>query len=170
MDVKELLKNELDSGQHILTKAVEIFNEDEFHAHLPGPGVSANWVLGHLAVNEDWFLSILTPAGVTLSADVIAMYQEDRSFLKEAPRTPSYVETHPPKAALVELFLTQRQRVLQALEEADVATWDQPAPEGMPPIFSTVGAVWGVIATHQYWHIGQVMSIRHMLAKGVFEF
>ena len=170
MEIKALLRNQLVSGREILTKAAEPLTEDEFHVHLPGPGVSPNWVFGHLAVNEDWFLSILTGSAIALDAELIAMYQDDTSYKQEVPITTSRHGTHPTKREILDLFESQRTRVLDALDASDTSDWLDPAPDGMPAVFDTVGAVWGVIGTHQYWHIGQLMSIRHMLGKPPFQF
>jgi len=84
MNIKALLINQLNSGRLILTKGAESLSDQEFHVHLPGPGVSATWVFGHLATNEDWFLSILTGQQTQLPDVVAKQYQDDRSYLQEA--------------------------------------------------------------------------------------
>lgn len=166
MDVKELLAIQLDSGQALLTAAAEALTEDEFHAHLPGPGPSANWIFGHLAVNEDWFLSLLSDQKVQLPKDLADRYQGDLSFAQEVAST-----SRPSQAAglgkqeIVDLFVRQRQRTRATLQASDPSGWHGPLPEGIPAIYKSLGGVWGIVAVHQYWHLGQLMSIRNMLKK-----
>ncbi len=117
-----------------------------------------NWCLGHLATSEDWFLKLLTGAETALSEDTHAKYKAGQSPTSNAG-------DYPGKADVWGMFQAQRKRVLAALEKDDPGTWDDPAPEGLPPLFKTRGSIWGLIATHQYWHLGQIMSIRRMVGK-----
>src|SRR5713226_4752650 len=71
---------------------------------------------------------------------------------------------------MLRLFEDQRKRVIQVLTAEDMSKWGLPAPTGLPVIFKTVGSVWGIVGTHQYWHIGQLMTIRTMLGKPAFQF
>lgn len=64
MDAIQFLKAELDSGEFLLTRGVEDLAGSEFYQRLPNAGESADWIFGHIAVNEDWFLSILTGSAV----------------------------------------------------------------------------------------------------------
>ena len=55
--------------------------------------------------------------------------------------------------------------MLQALEDEDVSQWEKPTPDKIPDVFPTLGALWGIMGTHPYWHLGQLIAIRHMLKK-----
>jgi hypothetical protein len=165
MEVKTLLKIQLDSGQVLLAKAADTLTESEFHNQLPGPGPSAHWIFGHLTVNEDWFLSLLTGQPVRSPKDLIDRYQDDASFTKESTDFRGTSDSPLSKGAIVGLFLEQRQRTLAELATTDLSRWNEPLPADIPAMFRNLGGVWGIVATHPYWHLGQLMSIRHMLHK-----
>lgn len=171
MDIKALLRNQLDSGMKLLMKAAETLSEDDFHAQLPGPGPSANWIFGHLAVNEDWFVSLLTGQPVRMGRELIEQYQDDASFVTEsASHARATSSSSFSKSAILEHYLDQRKRTLEALAASEVAHWDSPLPTGIPPMYKNLGGVWGIVAVHPYWHLGQLMSIRHMLHKPPLSF
>ncbi len=64
------------------------------------------------------------------------------------------------------MFGLARTNTLEAIEAADVATWTNPSPDDYPKeFFPTIGAVWGMMATHQFWHIGQITTCRTIMKK-----
>jgi len=71
---------------------------------------------------------------------------------------------------MIAIFAKQRSRVVEAVKVADASDWGDPAPPGLPDIFPTRGSVWALLGTHQYWHIGQLMSIRAMLGVPPVQF
>lgn len=163
METCELLESQLRTGLWTITEAAKGLTEHEFYQRLPHGGESADWIFGHLATNEDWFLSILTGSPLELDQALRDVYQADFP-------PPSQPVKLVGATRMIEIFRKQRSRVIQALRSADPTSWGAPAPDPMPAIFKTVGDVWGVLGTHQYWHIGQLMSIRTMLCKPAFQF
>ena len=158
MDAKALLTSQLGSSAWLLGKAAEDLNDADFLAQLPGEGQTANWIYGHLATSEDWFMSKLTGSSLQISADDHERYKAGQALTTDPG---AYLS----KADVLSLFQTQRERTLGALSKADTSSWDSPAPEGLPPMMETVGSVWGVVGTHSFWHLGQVTAIRRMLGK-----
>lgn len=161
-DPRTLLIDQLQSGESIMTKAVNDLNDREFHTRLPGRGESVNWIFGHLATNEDWFLMKLTGSAQQVSGELQEKYQADES--PPADSSTPIVERHD----ILNFFRFHRARVIEALQKTDITRWDDPAPDGLPLMFSTLGSAWGILGTHQYWHLGQIMTIRQMLAKEDF--
>ena len=66
---------------------------------------------------------------------------------------------------VVALYQMQRERTIAGLKASDPASWDDPAPEGVPAAAKTIGGVWGLTASHTFWHVGQLTAIRRMLNK-----
>lgn len=167
MRANELLAAQLRAGQWTLERAASDLDDDDFTVELPGGGESALWVFEHLAVNEDWFLNVLlgTASPIDVAANEAAIFQADFPGPDVLARGP--VES---RAHALSLFDQQRQRVYAALAVEDANLWNSPPPQGFPAVFDSRGAVWGILGTHQYWHLGQVMSIRTMLGKPTFEF
>jgi hypothetical protein len=165
MNAADLLISQLRGGEWTILRAAEDLDNNNFHTHLPGGGESPLWIFGHIAVNEDWFLSILVTGGSrTVDPEIAEVYQAD------FPLPDALAHSKDTRSDVINLFRTQRKRVYAALELEDPATWDTPPPPGLPPIFTSRGAVWGILGTHQYWHLGQLMSIRTMLGKPTFQF
>jgi hypothetical protein len=163
MDAIEFLSAQLKSGEFLLTKGVEDLVGRDFYRRLPNAGESADWIFGHVAVNEDWFLSILTGSAIEAPQELRDNYQPD--FPPTGIR-----QALLPREEIIGFFKAQRSRVVAALKAEDTSTWDRPAPPGLPSVFPTRGAAWGIIGTHQYWHIGQLMTIRTMTGKPAFQF
>jgi len=132
MDSQTLLREQLVSGKHIIDKAVEDLSDEDFTVRLPGDGVFATWIFGHLAVSEDWVLSLLTGAEVRLPNERINQFEGDRSFQQEFDPA-----TLPSRTEALTLFETQHQRVLQSLEAEDVSQWQKPTPDQIPDVFPT---------------------------------
>jgi hypothetical protein len=163
MDPRKLLQAQLRIGGWTLVEAASALTEGEFLKKLPNAGESANWIFGHLAVNEDWFLSILTGSALRLPKKMHDVYQADFPASSHQPLPYG-------RSRLIAIFKMQRKRTMSALRKANPDMWNAPAPAQMPDAFKTLADVWGGIPTHQYWHIGQLMSIRAMLGKPAFQF
>lgn len=163
MDARGFLQSQLEGGAWILTEAAAGLSTDEFYERLPNAGESADWIFGHIATNEDWFLNKLTGSDLQVSQELHSVYQADFP-------PPTVRQRVLEREGMLELFKTQRARVVEALAKEDTSTWDQPAPDGLPAVFPTVGAVWGILGTHQFWHIGQLMAIRSMVGEPAFDF
>jgi len=162
MQLNEFLREQLAGGEWTLLHALDGLSQDDFLVQLPHAGESVDWVLGHLTVNEDFFLSKLNGVPLELATDLHTVYRDDFPAPTLRPSGKRCRE-------LIDLFVAQRRRVYAALA-ADHSDWSAPPPEGFPGIFPSRGAIWGLFATHMYWHIGQVMSIRAMLQKPTFSF
>src|SRR5579871_1858701 len=162
MEPRELLRQQLAGGEWTLLEALDGLTQEDFLVQLPHAGESVDWVLGHLAMNEDFFLSALTGAPLEMPASLHGVYRDGFPAPDHRPSGKSRDE-------LITLFVDQRRRVEKVLA-GDDSDWSAPPPGGFPAIFPSRGAIWGLFATHMYWHIGQVMSIRAMLQKPTFSF
>jgi hypothetical protein len=158
MDAKALLVNQLASGQWLVGACVEGFSDSDCVAPLLDGGQTAIWILGHLATSEDWLVSKATGGKLEIAGELHEPFKAG-----QAPSTE--LGDYPPMSEVVALFNAQRERTVAAMQASDPATWDNDAPEGVPPVCKTIGGVWGLMANHTYWHIGQLTSIRRMLNK-----
>lgn len=163
MDPRQFLIDQLDSSEHILLTAAADLTEKEFLFELPGQRETANWIFGHLAINEDWFLSQLTGSARQHSQPFYDRYFLDTSSISPPPDPPD-------RGTVLDMFRATRSRVKAAVREADPATWSDPPPPDLPAIFRSRGAAWGILGTHPYWHVGHIVTIRAMLGRPVFTF
>ena len=162
-DRRDTLLGQLRIGQWTLVEAAKALGEEDFLRKLPNAGECANWLFGHLAVNEDWFLTLLTGSPPRLPRRMYDVYQADFP-------PPTHQPLSIPRAKMIAIFKEQRARTIAAVKASNPDTWPGAAPSQMPDQFRTRADVWGGIGTHQYWHVGQLMTIRTMLGKPAFEF
>ena len=158
MSPKEIIKNQLATGDALLEMFLKDFSDDDCLRQLPEGGQNVTWIHGHLACSDDWILSKLTGSSYQISEAIHGKYKGGSTVSAAASENLG-------RAEVEALFKEQRGRTMAAIEAADESKWNDPAPEGIPPFFPTVGSVWGMLATHLYWHFGQVTAIRRMLGK-----
>lgn len=156
MKPERLVKGQLTANADLMLGMADSVVGQGFLARVPGQGESMNWVFGHIAVNEDWFLSLLTGSALVLDAEWHGLYGRDDS-------APILTAQAASRDEVLDAFNATRQRVMTALRAEDVSRWDEPAPSGLPDLFPTRGDVWGLISTHPFWHIGHLATIRPML-------
>ncbi|MBI2192752.1 MAG: DinB family protein [Planctomycetes bacterium] len=158
MNAKAVVKSQLQSGDELIGKFTQDLTEEEFLFTLPNDGQSVIWILGHLACTEDWALHGLTGSAYQLPEDLHA-----KVAFRSKPS--GRAEDYPRRKEIEKLFRAQRRRTLSALRKSKLREWKQPAPQGFPPSFPSVGALWAMLGSHLYWHIGQITVIRRMLKK-----
>ena len=71
------------------------------------------------------------------------------------------------KQQYLDLFDKQRAATKAALDKLNDTDLDRPSPERLQKMFPTVGAVFGLIASHPLMHAGQFVTIRRQLGKPV---
>ena len=157
MDLARLIRRQLEVSEKLMLGMVNSVDGQGFMAKLPGQGESMNWVFGHIAVNEDWFISLLTSGETRLDQHWHRQYGPDAS-----PPVSRHVAV--PRDEICGAFKVTRQRLYDLLDGEDLSTWKEPAPIGLPSVFETRGDVWGLIGSHPYWHVGHLATIRPMLS------
>jgi hypothetical protein len=156
---KELILGQLGAGQYLIDQFVADLSDQEFFKP-PVPGANhAGWILGHVAVSEDSLGAAATGSPKRIAEDLQTLF----SGTSECHPGPG---KYPPRNEIVELFRNTRAHIVEALKGFDDARWDKPAPEGYPKeLFPTLGSIWGLQGTHQFWHIGQLCVCRQALKK-----
>ena len=141
-------------GEQIILGIVnDITIGEQWLAPLPGLDRSIDWVFGHYAAVEDWFLHHLNDEPYQLSDAWQKAYWADDGQLK-GPDTPYG------RAEVLAGFKETRQRLYSALK------WDLfhlrrcVKPGFFPPNVKTRGDAWLFISAHAYWHVGEVESLR----------
>lgn len=155
----DVILNQLQSGMFLIEKFTEDLSDAEYLA-MPAPGTNhAMWILGHIAVAEDSMVSKLTGAKLRLPEATHTLFSGGSKCVGDAAAYPSRKE-------IDEMFRNTRAHTVEALQTADLSTFDDAAPEGLPKeLFPTVGACWGLQGTHQFWHIGHLSACRAAMNK-----
>ena len=105
-------------------------------------------------------IDLLTSAKRTVSEDLQKLFGGSSECFPDAA-------LYPTREDLDEMFRSNRGRAIKAARTVDDACWDDVAPEGGLPkeFFPTVGSIWGMMGTHQFWHLGQLTTCRSVMKK-----
>ena len=143
------------SRQIILGMVTDVRDEDWF-TPLPGMHRSFDWVFGHYAAVEDWFLHHLNGVPYDTSNEWQDMYWADNS----GPVDPAKGVG---RAGVTAQFEKQRQRLFTALK-FDLFHLNRCVTKGtFPSDVKTRGDAWLFISAHAYWHVGELESLRGMM-------
>ena len=135
---------------------VDDVRDEDWYTALPGMEVSFDWVLGHYAAVEDWFLHHLNGDSYQLSKEWQDTYWADTS----GPVDPS---TAVGRSAVTAGFRETRQRLYSALK-FDLFHLNRFVKKGyFPGNVKFRGDAWLFISAHAYWHIGELNSLRTMM-------
>ena len=142
------------SEQRIL--GVSDIRDEDWFTPMKGLGVSFDWVLGHYAAVEDWFLHHLNDIPYELSEEWQNTYWADTS----GPVDPA---TGVGRKEVTEGFKETRQRLYSALK-FDLFHLNRCIKPGFfPEKVKTRGDAWLFISAHAYWHVGELDALRNMM-------
>ncbi|MEK6674803.1 MAG: DinB family protein [Planctomycetota bacterium] len=157
---KDVVRHQLQSGSRIIDKFTSGLTDDEYFVPAIRGGGHTAWLLGHVACSEDWAASLALNGTRRIPQTVIDL------FKGSAPCSPDR-EKFPNRRAIDDLFKQTRQATLAALEAFDERKILDPSPDAAPKdYFPTMGSIWALIGTHQFWHIGQIADCRRAMNKG----
>lgn len=158
MKLQDLLISQLNTAGFLYDGALKGFSEaDARFQPCPG-GQHAIWLLMHLAVSDDILLNKLCGTPHALGEHHVRF----RGGSTPDPKEPLALEQ------AQRLSRETRARIISTLQGLAPEAFDKPAPPGLPPGMTRVGDGLGLIASHAYWHFGQLLLIRRMLGKGEF--
>ena len=156
---KDIILAQLKMGEGLIGMFTADLSDQEYFRPAADGTNHAAWILGHLACTEDWAVSALTGVDNRIPDSTRDLYRGSSKCLPDATKYASRKE-------IDEMFSTARARTIEALNHADEARWEDVSLDAFPkPFFATVGAVWGIQATHQFWHIGQLTTCRAAMKK-----
>ena len=161
MNAKDVIANSLDFGDQI-TKAYisDLSAADLLIRPVPGQNHIA-WQIGHLLLTEKNFLDGIKPgASPALPAD----FEEGHGRQQTKIDDPSKYRGPQDYLALRAAQRAATKSVLAGLSDAEL---DAPSPEGVRKMAPTVGAVFGLLASHDLMHVGQYVAVRRKLQKPV---
>jgi hypothetical protein len=152
-------------GEQIIFQLLEDIDKvPNWSVELPGLNRSLDWVFGHYAAVEDWYLHHLNDEPYGLPQAWQDIYWADDGWAMH----PSEKEKAFGRDVVIDGFRQTRQRMYSALK------WDIfhlnrfVKPGTFPPAVKYRGDAWLFISAHAYWHVGEVQSLRAKLG-GKFE-
>ena len=150
-------------GQQIVFQLLEDIDKvSNWSVTLPGLNRSLDWVFGHYAAVEAWYLHHLNGDAYALGQEWQDIYWADDGWADQPPaRTLA-------RDVVVDGFKQTRQRLYSALKW-DIFHLNRCVKPGIfPPAVKYRGDAWLFISAHAYWHVGEVQSLRAKLG-GKFE-
>lgn len=151
-----VVARQMDRSGNTLLLALETAGDEEFFAGNAN-GLSAAWVVGHLACVADLFSSWFDDGRLLLGASFHAVFNET-AVVAAGPvsKAESVDRGQFPKTLLMLELRRAMVKALRVLAAFDAGQWDTAGPPGIPASLVTGGAVWEVLAAHVYWHCGEL--------------
>jgi hypothetical protein len=161
MNAKDVLKMQMDLGLTVLKTYASDLSDADLMLR-PGKGCNhLAWQIGHLISSERGLLEGVCPgSSPELPAGFAERHSKDTIGIDDPAKFSS-------KQEYLELFEKQRAASKAALDKLSDSDFDRPSPERLQKMFPTVGAVFGLIASHPMMHAGQFVTIRRQLGKPV---
>ncbi len=116
----------------------------------------ALWVLGHLAVTDNWFAGTLADR-----ESVIDESWEPLFGMKSEPSADA--STYPPLAEIKAGLERARQSLLSGFESLNEQQLQAPVPEALEGFAPNVGGAAFTLAWHEGFHAGQLSAVRRSL-------
>ena len=151
-DARQLVIRLMDDAGSTLLLAMEPVSDRKFYAE-NADGLSAAWVVGHLACVLDLASSWFGKPRMC-ERSFHAVFNETAATEVTVSKASMVDPEKYPKALLLLLFNRAVVKAIRALDEFDITEWDAPGPPGVPVSLRTGGAVWEFLARHTDWHLG----------------
>jgi len=156
---KEVVLQQLSMGQYLMGKFTEDLTDQEYFKPPTEGANHAAWIVGHIACSEDSLVAAITGVAKRIPDSTFELFKGGSQCIPDASKYPS-------RKQIDELFRTSRAHTAECLKKYDEARFDDPPPKGWDKeLFPSMGAIWGLQGTHQYWHIGQLTVCRQALNK-----
>lgn len=122
----------------------------------------AMWILGHLAVSDEWIEGMIAPFQSRLPANYKTLFGHKSKAMRDASAYPAFHE-------VVNHFEAARMLLIEAVHNADDEQLLRPlGDEGVGFAVDPLDAV-NKMSWHEGWHAGQLSRIRRSLGlPGVF--
>jgi hypothetical protein len=156
---KDVILSQLQTGQFLIDQFTPDLSDEEYF-EIPVAGANhAAWLMGHLAVSEDGLTAAATGGAKIFPDTTHEKFRGGSTCHADASKFPSRRE-------IDEMFKRSRAHTVEALQAFDERRWGDPSPKEMSQeLFPTLGAIWTLQGTHQFWHIGHLTVCRAALKK-----
>ncbi len=157
--VKDVLLEQLRSGEYFVEKFTADLSDAEYFSPPVGGGNHAAWILGHIACSEDSITGQITGKGKRIPDATHELFKGGSVCIPDSSKYPS-------RKQIDELFRSSRARTIEELALFEGKKWQDPSPPGWEKSpFATIGGMWGLQGTHQFWHLGQLTVCRQAMKK-----
>ncbi|MDA7977722.1 MAG: DinB family protein [Pirellulales bacterium] len=149
----DMAARQLEGSRDFLHGLLETLSEEQLTARAGGTGNHALWIMGHLAMADDAFVSAFRQEPSCLPEEHIKLFGPGSTPQDDAG-------VYPGRDELLARLATARERLLAWVKTLEgEAAW-QPAPEKLSKIAPDAISAAFALSKHEFMHIGQLTSIR----------
>ncbi|TVQ57019.1 MAG: DinB family protein [Phycisphaerales bacterium] len=125
-------------------------------------GIHALWIVGHLAVSDEWIHGMIEPVESILPSRFKSLFGHNSTAVADSSHYPDLASLRP-------LFDQTRQNLIRSVMRAEASALNRPlGEEGVGFAETPLDAV-NKIHWHEGWHAGQLSDLRRELAlPGIF--
>ena len=149
----EMAGRQLEGSRGFLLGLLETLTEEQLTARAGGTGNHALWIMGHLALADDIFVSAFRQEPSCLPEDHAKMFGPGSTPQEDAGAYPSREE-------LLARLTTARERLLAWVKTLEGELAWQTTPEELSKIAPDAISAAYTLSKHEFMHIGQLTSIR----------
>ncbi len=156
---KDVVLEQFQLGQKLIEMMTADLDDAEyFKAAIDGTN-HIGWILCHIACSEDTSVPPIMGASPRIAQSTHDLVKSGSPCITDASK-------YPPRKEIDELFRNTRAATIEALAAFDEGRWADPSPDSLPKeFFPTLGSLWAMHATHQFWHIGHITVCRVAMGK-----
>lgn len=155
MSYKTTLKTIFNTNHWVVKAQSDGLTTEESLIQPPFFGNCFNWVVGHLVDTRGVILRLLNAEPVLSLEQYGSIYGRGSERMVDGSNALSMTE-------LLTAYDETQTRILEAIEAADDAHWEQPIK---PDSETTVGARVSFLAWHDSYHSGQLELLRQLTGK-----
>lgn len=154
--LKDHLIGQIEFSRSMVLKTIRDI-PDEMLIHQPSAvNNHALWILGHLAVTDDWL------AGILMGEESVLPPEYAKLFGYGSRVDPS-ADAYPPISEVRLHFMEMRERLMLWLGSIEGSQLEEPIGEAGKGFATTIADALGKTAWHDGWHAGQLSTIRRSL-------
>jgi len=155
----QMIKASIDMATFCVNSYLQDLSDDDLMIRPTDGANHIKWQLGHLIAAEHNLINQVCPGSMPALPEGFAeKYTKETSKLDDASAFHS-------KEEYLKLMAEQRSGTLAALERVSDKELENPAPEAIREYSPTVGATFGLQATHWMMHTGQWVIVRRKLGR-----
>ncbi len=156
---KDVVLTQLGTSEFLITQmTADLSDEEYFKVALPGTNHPA-WLVGHVGVSHDRMSSAICGKETKTDQTTQELFMAGSTCHADASKYPS-------RSAIDTLYRENQAHAIELLKGFDEGNWDDPSPEGWnKEFFPTLGAMWTLLGSHPFWHVGHLTVCRTALGK-----
>ncbi len=157
LSISQLAIEQLNGSRRFVLGLIETLTDEQLIVRAAGStGNHALWVMGHLALGEDRFVSSFHGVDEVLP-------QEHRDLFDVGTTPKANADDYPSRGELLRRLDTMRARTIDWVAAMNSDSLWQPSPESLAHVAPNAISAAYTLANHDFLHAGQLATIRASL-------